>query len=104
MTPTQDITLGCYYLTAEPRQQRRDRPAHLCCLGPRTKSSSPTATARCARTTACVSRIPDFGKKTVYGDSERKVIETTVGRVIFSEIWPDELGFLQQSRRQGAAR
>src|ERR671927_108151 len=24
MTPTQDITLGCYYLTAEPRQQKRE--------------------------------------------------------------------------------
>src|SRR2546429_6157757 len=36
---------------------------------------------------------PDFEKKTVYGDSTKKVIETTVGRVIFSEIWPEELGF-----------
>src|SRR6185436_4393761 len=36
---------------------------------------------------------PDLGKKTVYGDAEKKVIETTVGRVIFSEIWPTELGF-----------
>jgi DNA-directed RNA polymerase subunit beta' len=36
---------------------------------------------------------PDFGKITTYGDSERKIIETTVGRVIFSEIWPEELGF-----------
>ncbi|MEP6663593.1 MAG: DNA-directed RNA polymerase subunit beta', partial [Verrucomicrobiota bacterium] len=36
---------------------------------------------------------PDLGKKTEYGDSERKVIETTVGRVIFSEIWPEEIGF-----------
>jgi len=29
----------------------------------------------------------------VFGDKTKKVIETTVGRVIFSEIWPDELGF-----------
>ena len=36
---------------------------------------------------------PDFGRKSVYGDSEKKVIETTVGRVIFSEIWPLDLGF-----------
>ncbi|SVE23172.1 uncharacterized protein METZ01_LOCUS476026, partial [marine metagenome] len=36
---------------------------------------------------------PDRGKETVYGDSESVVIETTVGRVIFSEIWPEELGF-----------
>src|SRR5439155_966015 len=36
---------------------------------------------------------PDLGKKTEYGDPDKKVIETTVGRVIFSEIWPEELGF-----------
>src|SRR6267143_2062885 len=36
---------------------------------------------------------PDFGRKTEYGDDARKVIETTVGRVFFSEIWPEELGF-----------
>ena len=36
---------------------------------------------------------PDFGTKTTYGDADKKVIETTVGRVIFSEIWPTELGF-----------
>jgi DNA-directed RNA polymerase subunit beta' len=28
MTPTQDITLGCYYLTAEPRVAPRKREAH----------------------------------------------------------------------------
>src|SRR5512134_266436 len=32
LTPTQDITLGCYYLTAEPRQQRREGQ-HLCLFG-----------------------------------------------------------------------
>jgi DNA-directed RNA polymerase subunit beta' len=36
---------------------------------------------------------PDLGRKSVYGDAERKTIDTTVGRVVFSEIWPEELGF-----------
>ena len=35
---------------------------------------------------------PDFGKKTEYGDANKKVIETTLGRIIFSEIWPPEMG------------
>ncbi|PYK96855.1 MAG: DNA-directed RNA polymerase subunit beta', partial [Verrucomicrobia bacterium] len=68
MTPTQDITLGCYYLTAEPRATRESNDRILMAN-------------------------PDLGVKTVYGDPTRKVIETTVGRVIFSEIWPEELGF-----------
>src|SRR4030095_967760 len=36
---------------------------------------------------------PDFGRPSVYGDPIKKVIETTVGRVLFSELWPEELGF-----------
>ena len=40
---------------------------------------------------------PDFGRKTEFGDANKKVIETTVGRVFFSEIWPEELGFPNKS-------
>ena len=40
---------------------------------------------------------PDFGRKTEFGDPNSKVIVTTVGRVIFSEIWPPELGFYNRS-------
>ena len=40
---------------------------------------------------------PDFGRQTVFGDANKKVIETTVGRVVFSEIWPAELGFYNKA-------
>ena len=40
---------------------------------------------------------PDFGKKTVFGDAETRVIETTVGRVIFNQIWPEGVGFLNKA-------
>jgi DNA-directed RNA polymerase subunit beta' len=39
----------------------------------------------------------DFGKPTVFGNADKKVIVTTVGRVRFSEIWPPELGFPNKS-------
>ncbi len=42
-------------------------------------------------------RNPDFGKDTIYGDKETRVIETTAGRVIFNEIWPDGLGFFNKA-------
>jgi DNA-directed RNA polymerase subunit beta' len=35
---------------------------------------------------------PDLGRKSEFGDMNRRVIETTVGRVLFSEIWPPEMG------------
>src|SRR5438105_169667 len=92
ITPTQDITLGCYYVTAEPRVNgtAKDR---LKLFG--NKSEVIFAYLDGAVTTHERIRIanPDHGTKTEFGDAEKKVIETTVGRVIFSEIWPEEMGF-----------
>src|SRR5439155_23378237 len=93
ITPTHDITLGCYYLTAEPRSTAPSDPNDLKLFGSKTEVLF--AFPDGALTTPERIRLsnPDFGKKTECGDANRKVIETTVGRVIFSEIWPDEMGF-----------
>ncbi len=95
MTPTQDIALGCYYLTAEPRTVGlHGKPKHVSLFG----SKREVFFALSAGSLKTHSRIrlanPDFGTKTIYGDAEKKVIETTVGRVVFSEIWPDDIGFV----------
>src|SRR5881409_976995 len=93
ITPTQDITLGCFYLTADPRSPAPTNSNQLKLFGSKTEVIF--ASNDGAVTTHERIRLsnPDFGKKTEFGDSTKKVIETTVGRVIFSEIWPDELGF-----------
>src|SRR6185369_12982625 len=95
MTPTQDITLGCYYLTANPREigNQESNTKHLKLFG--SKTEVVFAHADGAVTTHEKIRLanPDCGKKTEYGDMDKKVIETTVGRVVFSEIWPEDLGF-----------
>src|SRR5208282_1282170 len=39
---------------------------------------------------------PNLGKKTIYGNADVKVIETTAGRVIFNGIWPEALGFINK--------
>jgi len=94
ITPTQDITLGCYYLTAEPRTPTPANTNELMLFG--SKDEVVFAYADGAVKTHDRIRLanPDLGKtKTVFGDLEKKVIITTVGRVRFSEIWPDELGF-----------
>jgi len=92
MTPTQDITLGCYYLTAEPRKPRK---AHdrLILMGSKSEVLFAHADGALRTHDRVLLANPDFGRKTPYGDANSKVIETTVGRVIFSEIWPAELGF-----------
>jgi DNA-directed RNA polymerase subunit beta' len=92
MTPTQDITLGCYYLTGEPRAAGKEAPRPML-FG--SKDEVIFAHADGALKTHDRVRVanPDCGRKTIYGDASNPVIETTVGRVIFSEIWPPELGF-----------
>ena len=93
MTPTQDITLGCYYLTANPRTVGVPHERRLKLFG--SKGEVIFAHDDGAVRTHEKIRManPDYGRKTVYGDSDKRTIETTVGRVMFSEIWPLELGF-----------
>jgi len=92
MTPTQDIPLGCYYLTAEPRKARKESDRIVLC-----GSKQEVIFALMDGSLKTHDRVrlknPDFGRKTVFGNATDRVIETTVGRVIFSEIWPPELGF-----------
>src|SRR6202171_5489992 len=40
---------------------------------------------------------PDFGQQTIYGSADTRTIETTAGRVIFNEIWPNGLGFFNKA-------
>src|SRR5688572_9738622 len=91
MTPTQDITLGCYYLTAEPRKPV-SKNGRLKLFGTKSEVNFAYADGAVGIHERIRFANPDHGKKTEYGDSERKVIETTVRRGIFSEIWPEEIG------------
>src|SRR5271170_6486514 len=97
ITPTQDITLGCYYVTAEPRKAAPADSKDLPLFG--SKEEVQFAYDDGAMKTHDRIRLanPDFNRKTVYGDATKKIIETTVGRVLFSEIWPEELGFFNRS-------
>ena len=94
MTPTQDITLGCYYLTANPREPlAAARSRRLKLFGSQSEAIFAYLDGAVGKHEWIRLANPDAGRSTVYGDPTSKVIETTVGRVIFSEIWPAELGF-----------
>jgi DNA-directed RNA polymerase subunit beta' len=97
-TPSQDIVLGCYYLTQNPRKiQGQKEPERL----PLFADSIEVEFAFSEKSIKVHDRIrlknPDFGKQTVFGNPEAKYIETTVGRVIFNEIWPENLGFFNKA-------
>jgi DNA-directed RNA polymerase subunit beta' len=90
-TPSQDIPLGCYYLTQNPRGEKGDQRLPLFA------DASEVELALSEDAIGTHSRIrfknPNFGVNTIFGSKETKILETTAGRVIFNEIWPDELGF-----------
>ncbi len=90
-TPSQDIPLGCYYLTQNPRGEKNDQRIPLFA------DASEVELAIAEEAIGTHSRIrfrnPDYGVNTIYGSKEIKVLETTAGRVIFNQIWPSELGF-----------
>src|SRR6266446_668468 len=94
-TPSQDITLGCYYLTQNPRKNAQQNE--------RLRLFSDSSEIEYALSESAVKihekirfKNPDFRQKTIFGNSDLKVIETTAGRVIFNGIWPRELGFFNR--------
>ncbi len=97
-TPSQDITLGCYYLTQNPR---RAAGAAVETRLPLFENATEVEFAMADGAVKTHDRIrlknPDFGKDTIYGDKETRVMETTAGRVIFNEIWPEGLGFFNKA-------
>ncbi len=94
-TPSQDIALGCYYLTLPPRNKKKEGERL-----PLFSGLDEVLFAHGEKSVHTHSRIvlrnPDFGRKTIFGDQEKKFIETTVGRAIFNDIWPDDVGFFNE--------
>lgn len=92
-TPSQDIPLGCYYLTANPRGPEAKKEGRLPLFADAIEVELALAEGSIKTHSRIRLKNPDFGKPTVYGNSELKVLETTAGRVKFNQIWPAELGF-----------
>ena len=103
-TPTQDIALGCYYISTDSQTDRMAarKPKgkdveHLPILG----SADEVHTAHDEGAIHIHDRIrfrnPDYQRETKNGDGEPSVITTTVGRVFFNEIWPRDMGFFNKT-------
>ena len=100
MNPSQDMVLGCYYLTAEPRQPLPPDLKTLPLFGSKTEAlalfyhQSIQLRDWAMKTHDWIRLVnPDFGRATPYGDAGEKDIKTTIGRILFNDIWPEELGF-----------
>jgi len=92
-TPSQDIPLGCYYLTQSPRGEDADKNKRMPLFADPDEVELAIAEGAVRTHTRVRFKNPDLGVKTVYGDPESKILETTAGRVVFNQTWPNELGF-----------
>src|SRR5216117_3066937 len=95
-TPSQDITLGCYYLTQNPRGTGKDGQ-RLSLFSDATEVEFAMAEGSIRTHDRIRIKNPDHGQQTTYGNAEAKVIETTAGRVIFNQIWPKQVGFFNKA-------
>ncbi|NNE91127.1 MAG: DNA-directed RNA polymerase subunit beta' [Verrucomicrobiales bacterium] len=98
-TPSQDITLGCYFLTYCRHIPVRDEEVErsLPLFSDMSEVEFAVANRGIDMHDPIRLRNPDFENETVYGDPEKKVIVTTAGRVRFNEIWPEDLGFFNEN-------
>src|SRR5438552_1222488 len=96
-TPSQDITLGCYYLTQNPRRAGgSDGNGRLSLFADAIEVEFAMAEGSIRTHDRIRIKNPDYGQQTTYGNAEAKIIETTAGRVIFNQIWPKQLGFFNK--------
>ncbi|HEY4272044.1 MAG TPA: DNA-directed RNA polymerase subunit beta' [Candidatus Udaeobacter sp.] len=93
-TPTQDITLGCSYITQNPRTPKKD--GHLPLFADASEVEFAMAEGKVKTHDRILFKNPDRGRQSMFGNSEVGVLETTAGRVIFNQIWPKELGFFNR--------
>lgn len=100
MTPTQDVALGVYYLTAFSQKDRMRKKVpeirHLPIMGALEEVQLALDEDAVTVHTLIRYRNPDYRRDTVFGDAKATTIETTVGRVLFNEIWPEQLGFVNK--------
>jgi DNA-directed RNA polymerase subunit beta' len=93
LTPSQDVVLGAYYLTLEPRKGApKEESLPLIANAQEVELAEIDGVFKKHDWIRYVN--PDFGRDTVYGNKDSKIIVTTVGRVLFSQIWPSEIGFI----------
>jgi DNA-directed RNA polymerase subunit beta' len=93
ISPSQDIVLGCYYLTVEPREKQGGRRA----FGDAMEVFLAFDQKRVSLHASILVRLP--GRKSIKASVEEErpigdeLIETTVGRVIFNDVLPEGMPY-----------
>jgi DNA-directed RNA polymerase subunit beta' len=94
LTPSQDIVLGVYYLTCAPKPM--DPNAVFPLMSSLDEVLSAEANRMVSRNDWIDIANPDYKRETRYGDASKRILRTTVGRVIFNSVLPRDLGFVNK--------
>jgi len=102
LNPSQDIPLGCYFLTYlrefphhDTKLKKGEVEGRMPIFNSAAEIEFAIAEGGLYVNDKIRYRNPDNGlPKRPYGDPSKAVIETTAGRVLFNEVWPEGLGFI----------
>ena len=101
LTPSQDIVLGSYFLTMDPKGEMPEENKRLPLIASLEEALSAMQEGVLNLHDWIDLANPDKGKDTQFGLAKKSVIRTTVGRVLFNTIWPPELGFFNAPALKG---
>jgi len=101
LTPSQDIVLGSYFLTMNPKKEMPGEKVRLPLIASLEEALSALQDGALTLHDWIDLENPDKGKETHFGISGRSVVRTTVGRVLFNTIWPEVLGFFNKPALKG---
>ncbi len=93
LTPSQDIVLGIYYLTAETKAKPK-KSERVTIVGNGQEALRAESEGMLTLHDWVDMPNPDFRKDSKFGIQSEKYIRTTIGRVLFNTIWPEGMGFV----------
>jgi DNA-directed RNA polymerase subunit beta' len=102
VTPSQDMVLGSYYLTLE---KRRCKGEGSTCSTPFPKRSMHTISwgyVTCIRGLRFRRKTPE--QKRLYGKAKNALLVTTVGKLIFNEIFPPDFPYINEPTKENLVR
>ncbi len=100
LTPSQDIVLGMYFLTAETKAKPA-KSERVTIVGSGQEALRIESEGVLSLHDWVDMPNPDFGKETKFGLAKEKYIRTTIGRVLFNTIWPEGMGFVNDAVDNG---
>jgi len=92
VSPTQDMVIGCYYLTMiKPGSKGEGKVFH---------SEEEAVMAYQTGVVSLQARVKIRLEREWKGEKRRKIVDTTVGRVIFNNAIPQDLGFVDRTKEE----